>query len=166
MQDMMVLIRKAVIQAALIVMLGMVLAVVVHALRPDGLPFFSSGPERKTTQIGQSGLKMLSASESWSLYHQGRAVFLDARDKYAYESAHLPGAIHVPPEVVNVNIHELRDLARDSKVLIAYCESRGCGKAVELAASLQAYGIRGVSVFPDGWQGWVDSGYPIEEGKH
>lgn len=165
MQDMMVLIRKAVIQAALIVMLGMVLAVVVHTLRSDGLPFFSSGPEQKTTRIGQGGLKMLSASESWSLYHQGRAVFLDARDEYAYESAHLPGAIHVPPEVAGVKIHELRELARDRKVLIAYCDDRGCGKAVELATSLQAYGIQGVSVFPDGWQGWMDSGYPIEEGR-
>jgi rhodanese-related sulfurtransferase len=157
--------KKAAVQATLMLLLGIILAFIVNALRSDGLSFFQAGPEQKVSRVGSNIVKAFSASESWSLYEQGRAVFLDARDVYAYQSAHLPGALHMPPEAVSGKIRELRGLTKNNKVIIAYCEGQGCTKAVELATSLQANGIQGVAVLPDGWQGWMDSGYPIEEGK-
>lgn len=141
-------------------MLGIGLAFITNGFRHDGLDLYPSKSVSK-------GPREVSIAEAWGLYRQGKAVFLDARDEYAYDSAHLPGALHVTPETVKKKAVQLKELAKGStRTLITYCDGEGCGKAMDLALSLEANGISGVAVLPDGWQGWMDAGYPTEEGRH
>jgi rhodanese-related sulfurtransferase len=154
--------KKAAWQVALMIVLGVVLAVCTNALRHDGLPLLPPTSVKDEAQA----IKMFSVGDAWKLYRQGRAIFLDARDVYTYSSAHLPGAINVPPEAAKSRAAQLKELAKENKVLVAYCDGKGCNKAMELALSLKADRVPGVAVLPEGWQGWMESGYPIEEGNH
>jgi rhodanese-related sulfurtransferase len=151
--------KKAAWQASLMLVLGIALAFGTHALRHDGLTLSSS------RHVEKQGIRLFSVSDAWKLYRQGKAIFLDARDVSAYGSAHLPGAIHVPLESAKDKAAQLKELAGRDKVLITYCDGQGCNKAMDLANSLEADRIPGVAVLPDGWQGWMDAGYPVEEGK-
>lgn len=148
--------REALLQGAFIVILGVICGLGVNAVRHDGLPVL--GP-------GKKELKTVSVFEAWSLYQQGRAVFVDAREPEVYQSARLPGALSVPPESAKVREAELKKPAGSGKMLITYCDGPDCNKALDLAKALAASGLPGVAVMPDGWQGWTEAGFPIDEGE-
>lgn len=147
--------RKALWQGAVIILLGVVCGLGVNAVRHDGLPLLG---------LGKQELRTVSVGEAWKLYQQGRAVFLDAREPEVYQSARLAGALSVPPESAKVREAELKKLVGSGKMLITYCDGPDCNKALDLAKALAASGLPGVAVMPDGWQGWTEAGFPIDEG--
>jgi rhodanese-related sulfurtransferase len=155
MQESLSRIRKAVWQVMVIIVVGLTLGISTNAVRHDGLPLLKPAKQDIT---------VFSISDAWTLFRQGKVVFLDARELEAFQSVHLPGAVHVPPEAAMGQADRLKQLAGEGKMLVAYCDGQGCKKAMDLALSLQSIRVPGIGVMPDGWQGWMDSGLPIEEG--
>lgn len=147
--------RKAAWQGSLIIFLGLILSLGVNALRHDGLPVIVQGKQSVT---------VVSVDDAWKLFQQGKVVFLDAREVENYQSAHLPEAVSVPVESAKVKEAEVRRLAEGGRKLVAYCDGQGCGKARDLAEALAADKVPGVVVMPDGWQGWMQAGLPVDEG--
>ena len=149
-------------EAALILVLGLVLAFAINALRPGGLVI-------KPVHTKEAGAPILSpriysADDCLQLLQAGKAVFLDAREAALYKMGHLPGALHVPKEKAEQYLPQLIGLVRSGKVLIAYCDGQGCMKAQELMKILQGKGVRAPGLFSDGWDGWMEKGLPIDEG--
>ncbi|HVN71692.1 MAG TPA: rhodanese-like domain-containing protein [Desulfomonilia bacterium] len=152
--------RKAFTQAVLILVIGVIAALCANAVRPGGLAL---------CQLKEAGLvvkapRVYTADECWQLLSSGKAVFLDAREADLYRMGHLPGALHMPKDRVTQNLQKLKGLERGYKVLITYCDGKDCGKARELEVELERVGITSLGIFEDGWQGWMDKGYPIDEG--
>jgi len=157
-------IGKAFGEAAVILVLSLALAFSINALRPGGLTFLSGKGSPKDTATPTDALKIYSADECMQLLKAGRALFLDAREEGAYVSGHLPGAFHVPLEKVETKLTWLQEMEGGGKIFITYCDGQGCGKARVLAEALRKKGIKSLGEFADGWQGWMDRGYPIDEG--
>jgi rhodanese-related sulfurtransferase len=156
--------KKGLKEAVVILVVGCLGAFAVNALRPNGLTLL---PERGGhAQDRQVILKarVLSADQCMRMLESGTAVFLDAREDALFKMGHLPGALYVPKDLIDSNIARLKDWEKKGKLLVAYCDGQGCGKAGELAYLLQERGIKSIALFSDGWQGWMDKGYPIDEG--
>jgi rhodanese-related sulfurtransferase len=151
-------------EAAFILVLGLVLSLAINALRPGGLAIIPVHAQLKEVGAPIINPRIYSADDCLQLLQKDKAVFLDAREAALYKMGHLPGAFHVPKEMVDQSLVRLKDMERGGKVLIAYCDGQGCMKAEELVKILQGKGIRALGLFADGWQGWMDKGLPIDEG--
>lgn len=158
-------IRKAAVQAAIIIFIGLVTAFLVNELRPGGLPVLPGNESAKDAGKLSGSIKDYSADECLKLLQEGKVVFLDAREEPLYVSGHLPGALHVPKEMADQRLQRLKGLEQSGKVLIAYCDGQGCLKAEELLKILQARGLNSLGLFADGWIGWMDRGLPFDEGR-
>ena len=151
-------------EAALILVLSLVLAFTINAFRPGGLAIIPVHTKQKEAGAPIINPRVYSADDCLQLLQAGKAVFLDAREAALYKMGHLPGALHVSKEKAEQYLPQLIGLERGGKVLIAYCDGLGCKKAEELLRTLQGRGIRALGLFADGWQGWMEKGLPIDEG--
>jgi len=147
--------KRALWRGSVIIILGLIFGLGINAMRHDGLPLLRPGNQEIT---------VVSVADAWKVFRQGKAVFLDAREAEVYRSAHLPGALHVPLESVKAREAELKKLAGSNKMFITYCDGQGCSKARDLATALSAERIPGIAEMPDGWQGWMEAGFPVDEG--
>ncbi len=90
-----------------------------------------------------------------------RVVFVDAREQYEFEEAHIPGAIRLPIRDVSA---ETVSSFKDADLVIAYCVKDFRG--YELAKSLENSGVSNVAIMnPFGLKGWIHSGLPIVGSK-
>ena len=151
-------------EAALILFLSLVLALAINTLRPSGLAIIPVHTQLKEAGAPMINPRIYSADDCLKLLENGKAVFLDAREAALYKMGHFPGALHVPKEKAEQYLPQLIGLEQGGSVLIAYCDGQGCMKAEELVKILQGKGVRAPGLFPDGWQGWMEKGLPIEEG--
>jgi rhodanese-related sulfurtransferase len=149
---------KSIWQAALIVVLGAVVALLFNALRTSPLPLLTApltAPEQ-----------LISITEAAALHQQGKVVFIDARDAWSFEEmGHLPGALNVEPKAVASRAAELVALANSGKKLIAYCDGEGCSLGTYTARHIAALGVPGVRVLHNGWTLWQQAGLPLAKGK-
>jgi rhodanese-related sulfurtransferase len=151
-------------EAAVILVLTLVLAFAINALRPGGLSIIPVPTQMKGAGAPVTNPRIYSADDCLQLLQAGKAVFLDAREADLYRMGHLPGALHMPKDMVDQSLERLREMERGNKILITYCDGQGCQKAEELLRALQGRGIRALGLFADGWEGWMEKGLPIDEG--
>jgi rhodanese-related sulfurtransferase len=92
-------------------------------------------------------------------------VIIDARDREDYERGRIPGAINLPFETAATDPALLESIETGGRPLIIYCGEEQCEVSLELAWLMLEAGHRQVTYFEKGYQGWRDSGYPVEGGK-
>lgn len=84
-----------------------------------------------------------------------QAILVDARSEFEYEIDHIEGAINIPFDFDKldslVNRFELRGNA-----IIVYCSGVDCPAAETLAGRLREHGCSKVSIYPGGWEDWVE----------
>jgi glyoxylase-like metal-dependent hydrolase (beta-lactamase superfamily II) len=87
-----------------------------------------------------------------------RLVLLDVREKDAFDSAHLPGARHVPRGQLELRID--KELPDPTTPILTYCQ---LGMISTLAAAtLRSMGYAHVVALDGGMKAWVEAGYPVE----
>lgn len=145
---------KSVVQAALIVFLGVMLAFLLNAIRTEPLPLVVVPSERG-----------ISVADAFALYQQGGAIFIDARDSWSFEEmGHLPGALNIQPNDVHARAEELLALSKSGKMLITYCDGARCFLGEKTAHKIIALGIAAdVRVLHNGWTLWQRSSLPMEK---
>jgi len=112
------------------------------------------------------GVQEISLEETCSLYQQGNAVFLDARDPVSFQEGHIDGALNIPPEEAEDYREKVLALVNAGMEVIAYCDGVDCPLSHELARTLQGLGIPSVKVLVDGWSRWRNARCPVErEGR-
>jgi rhodanese-related sulfurtransferase len=165
---------RAFIEAAALFVAAVVLAAVVNAGRPGSLSWTGTGPFPPLT--GEAGVSLegapepagtemgLSTRQALELLEAGKAIFLDARTRGEFAAGHIPGALNIPPDMAPAEFERLLAGRPGDKALVAYCSSRQCAMADDLAINLELSGIRGVLVYPGGWDEWVAAKAPVEEG--
>ena len=94
------------------------------------------------------------------------ALVLDVRERAAYESRHIAGALLAPLSVLSAGIPASLEHARTLRILVY------CGDGTTLGPKgthlLNAAGFAGAVNLKGGIQGWASAGLPIEHGpgKH
>lgn len=106
----------------------------------------------------------LEIARKW--HEDGQALFVDARERVAYQAGHIPGAIHLDADEAESYgngrawqsvLFSLRMTPR----VIVYCDGPECGASERLAEKLLKSGLYNISVLPDGLPGWEAAGYPV-----
>ena len=104
----------------------------------------------------RSDLEAISRSELQDRLARGEALIVDVRPEPEYAAGHLPGAIHIPPDRLDL----LDDLPTDRDV-VAYCRGPYCVYADDAVRHLRRHGRRAVRL-EDGLPEWRDAGGPVE----
>lgn len=85
-------------------------------------------------------------------------ILVDARAPEAYESGHIPGAIHLFAGEFDDQILNLLDVWSPDRSVIIYCDSRQCGASEEMATRLREdFQMERVYVLKGGWESYRTS---------
>jgi rhodanese-related sulfurtransferase len=87
-----------------------------------------------------------------------RPALVEALGAGFYADAHLPGAINIPPGLVDRRAALILDRAVG---VVVYCR-RSCTSAEAVARRLEELGFTDVAVYGGGKEDWVEHGLPIE----
>ena len=85
-------------------------------------------------------------------------VVLDLREKDAFDTAHVPGARHLPRGQLELRVNG--ELPDPTARILTYCEF---GKISTLAAAtLRELGFARAVALDGGFKAWREAGYPLE----
>lgn len=96
-------------------------------------------------------------AELQRLVDENEVILLDVRPKEEYAQAHLPGAISVPLDELELRLDELEK----GKMIVAYCRGKFCILADQAVNILLAEGFQ-ASRADDGVVEWRSAGLPVE----
>ncbi len=154
---------RAIREAAVLFVIAVIVAIIVNALRPDGIPFFGFTPASPKKQ--QSTIQEITLSTAYELYLKNKVVFVDARDPFSFEEGHIAGAINIYPDEVNIGTPKLKKIMSPDSVVVTYCDGPRCPLSKETAQGLLLQGVPVVKVLVDGWALWSNAGYPVAKGN-
>jgi rhodanese-related sulfurtransferase len=157
---------KGIVQVVIIA--GIVLGPYAHILHADKVnPADAKAKTAGETVQVQSAQKTVIAKitiwEGFLAFRSGKALFLDARSEQDFNAGHIPKAVNIPPG--KSFSMETKDPKVKSKLIIAYCHSKGCPLADDLARNVAAMGFTNIRVMSEGWEVWSQTGYPVESGR-
>jgi rhodanese-related sulfurtransferase len=101
-------------------------------------------------------LEIRTREELLARLDRGEVVVVDVRPHAEYAAGHLPGAVHVPPDQL-----ELLDDLPDDREVVAYCRGPYCVYADDAVRRLQQRG-RQARRLEDGLPEWRRAGGPVE----
>jgi rhodanese-related sulfurtransferase len=78
-----------------------------------------------------------------------------------YREAHLPGALNIPPEQIKELAPQLLP-SKDAEI-VTYCANTHWHASEYAARELAAMGYSNVAHYPEGKQGWMEAGLPVEK---
>ena len=104
------------------------------------VPFMSLAELRASLEAGHTGL-----------------MVLDVRERDAYQSGHIPGALHLPRGQLELRVND--ELKDPTQRILVCCEF---GRISTLAAAtLRTMGFQGSVALDGGMKAWRAAGYPI-----
>jgi rhodanese-related sulfurtransferase len=119
--------------------------------------------QRRRTEF--QGVPTLSLAQTYEIFQQGQARFIDARNPEEYAELHIPGAVNLSPwDLKERGDRPLAGIPTDRQ-LVVYCGQISCDAALMVAENLQARGFGRVAVFLGGFQAWDQAGYPADTSK-
>ncbi len=103
----------------------------------------------------------ISLEEAHKLFEEKSALFVDARQPFFYERAHITNAISIHFRKADT-LHVVKTLDKNFP-LVLYCGGPECDQAERLARTLMIKGFRTLYVFTGGMDAWRAAKYPITE---
>ncbi len=153
------MLTKTFTQTAYILVLAVVLALGVNAIRPDGIPLVQATDSAVQLDAANGEISIKDAA---MLFISRRAVFLDARSLMEFEAGHIQGALSAPAEDFDYAFKEIAPKLQDAETIITYCDGERCQLSHELAEMLKARGFNNVYVLKNGWSLWRNEQLPVE----
>jgi rhodanese-related sulfurtransferase len=92
-----------------------------------------------------------------------RPVLIEALPEKYFSHAHIPGALNVPHDQVDVLAAQV--LPRKDASIVVYCASATCPNSHVAAERLTQLGYKDVQVYVEGKKDWIEAGLPVD-GKH
>lgn len=105
--------------------------------------------------------KAITLSQAYKFYVEGKAKFIDARDKWDFGDGHIQNAVNIPEYNFEPSSPKVKYLKKD-QLYILYCGSDDCELSQRLASELNKLGFKNIYVFLDGYEVWLQNGYPVE----
>lgn len=91
----------------------------------------------------------------------GNVVVLEALPPLYYENAHLPGALNMPHDQVDVLAPQL--VADKTADIIVYCSNGPCPNSAIASKRLVELGYSDVFEYELGKEDWIEAGMPVEQ---
>src|SRR5262245_53207119 len=151
--------RKTVVRAVLIVLIGAGLGLAGNAISPRGIPLIT--PPKKQAKP-EEFIKLEKAKELWD---SGAAIFLDAREPADYAAGHIGNAINLPALAFEKHFAEVSPMLTPESQIVVYCNGTECELSHRLAGSLNQLGYTNVHMLFNGWTVWREAGLPTEQGE-
>ncbi len=105
----------------------------------------------------RDSLEAVSREELLHRSKEGLVTVLDVRPTEEYQNGHIPGAVNVPLDSIELC---LKDLPKDQEI-IAYCRGAYCVLAFEAVAALRENGFKARRL-EEGYPEWRAAGLPVE----
>jgi rhodanese-related sulfurtransferase len=157
------LMKRTLHEAAIVLGLAILLAVVATSLRPDVAAFlFQSRPSGASLQPA-GGIVEISISDALQQLKQGNVFFLDARSPEDFQAAHISGARNLPESEKDVWLDKFISETDPNTALMVYCSDVHCHLAKDLAETLQFSGFERIYLMKDGLAEWQKQGLPTEK---
>jgi rhodanese-related sulfurtransferase len=106
----------------------------------------------------------IKLNQALKLYNSGRALFVDARDKWDFAEGHIKDAVNIPEYSFDKSNPVLKTIPKD-KTIITYCGGDDCEMSEKLAEYFSELGYKNVFIFFGGWNEWQAANYPTETGE-
>jgi len=110
--------------------------------------------------VSAQSFRVLSVDEAYEIYISGKdCLFIDVRNEGEYKKSHIKGAILIPVKEIETSL----DKIPKDKIIVVYCNGKGCNKSGTAAGILvqngfkQVYSVGGLGIYE-----WINKGYPIE----
>jgi rhodanese-related sulfurtransferase len=154
--------KRAVQEAAVVLLITLFLALVVNGFRPEGIRLFIHDGERFEEDGGPAVAKEISLEKAVAMYEGREALFFDARSPDAFSAGHIKGAHNYPEKAFDHWIDNLLTEVDPEAKIITYCDGTECPLAENLAQKLWLLGYENVYHLRDGWGRWKARGLPAE----
>lgn len=102
-------------------------------------------------------LEPVQRDELLERVRQGLVTVIDVRPEDEYAAGHLPGAINIPPDELQLRLQSIDP----EKEVVAYCRGPHCVYSYDAVELLREKGIR-ASRLEDGFPEWKSAGLPVE----
>jgi rhodanese-related sulfurtransferase len=176
--------KAVVLEAIVLALAGLLLALAANALSPRGLRlgrnYFpalavvqtntANAADSLAARLQQHGLKLASSNEVFQLfrdpgYEQGLIVFVDARSDQAYQAGHVPGAWQLDRYRPENYLPAVFPACASAEKIIVYCNGRSCDDSEFAAVMLRDAGIPAdnIRVYGGGISEWTNA-LPFEIG--
>ncbi|WP_027722797.1 rhodanese-like domain-containing protein [Maridesulfovibrio zosterae] len=137
--------------------LAAMLAFGFNVVRPKPISSFSELTAPPVSVISEIGTQDLFQD-----YDSGKFTFVDARSDTDYDMGHIPSALNIPYWAIGEELDGMVQQIEPGKPIIVYCDGLSCGKSMTVAKKLEAKGLRDISVYAEGIDGWISSGRDLE----
>lgn len=108
----------------------------------------------------REGLEVIGRQELQERLERGDVLLIDVRPEAEYVAGHLPGAVSVPPDQLEL-VDDLLQNIPDDRDVVAYCRGPYCVFADDAVRHLSARGRRAVRL-QEGFPEWRRQGGPVE----
>ena len=140
-------------QIILIVILSVISAVIFNAISAHGISLIYNPPFLSDSHS-------LSVEEVYSLYVEGRTLFIDSRYPEEFSQSHIRTAINIPVSWPIEKIDKTMHQYDKKRMIIVYCSSSQCNSSYRLAGILQYIKFENVYIFSGGLEEWQLKDYP------
>ncbi len=94
----------------------------------------------------------------------GLITVLDVRPAEEYAAGHVPGAINIPLQELELRLQELGNQEGKNREIVAYCRGPHCILAFDAVARLREKGLKARRL-EDGYPEWKTAGLPVEKSQ-
>jgi rhodanese-related sulfurtransferase len=160
--------RKFLLQAALILLITLSCAVIYNYLLSEPLPLFKTynplDSDKALIMGEQPFIDEIDVEMLKALKEQGQIILVDARIEPEYRTSHISGAISLPISEFK-RLYPIRSKQFPvEKIIVTYCSEKHCLDSLLLARKLVKYGHDSVFVYLGGIEEWVKMNLPVETG--
>jgi len=186
--------RLVVMEAAVIVLAGLLLGLMANTFSPRGLklgrdyfpkspmaagalaresaPASSNSPATNAVlaRLRERGLQPLEQAAVVALFHevqsQGTVIFVDARNDAHFKAGHIPGAHQFDYYRPEVYLPAVLAACATAQEIVVYCTGGDCEDSELAATLLQESGVprERLYIYPGGIAEWSANGLPLELG--
>jgi len=105
--------------------------------------------------------RTISTKDLKSKLDKKQITVVETLEPERYREAHIPGALNIPPERIKELAPQL--LPNKNSEIVTYCTNTRCHASSYAARELAAMGYTNVAHYPEGKQGWMEAGLPVEK---
>jgi len=143
-------------------------ALLFNTFNENGIPVLGEEKTYLTYESGSGSVENLpprqvTLSQAFEMFESGEATMIDARDNWDFADGHIANAINIPEFSFNPKDGKVSALDKE-RTYIIYCGSDDCDISKRLADQLYKLGFSNILFFEEGFEGWMNSGFPIKLG--
>ena len=160
-------IRRSILEAVILLIIAVGVALVTNAFRPDRLKIFGTDCVKQFGVCGKaiSQSETIDLEKAVALFYNKAAIFIDSRNPIAYAMGHIPGAVNIPNGGTNPEYEDIISGFSKDSFIVVYDDGVGGSAAYEVASILKEKGFSKVLLFSGGFSQWRNSGLPIDAGS-